>query len=118
MSETTGKNVVSLLEEHVDLAISTVKKLRDEKLQLETEIERLNSDVMQRDARIQELEQLNSEMREEAELTRLATEEERTGIRRQLEGLMAELKEPDGTSENADETESDTEAEVTFTANN
>ena len=31
---------------------------------------------------------------------------------------MTELKEPDGTSENADETESDTEAEVTFTANN
>ena len=80
MSETTGKNVVSLLEEHVDLAISTVKKLRDEKLQFETEIERLNSDVMQRDARIQELEQLNSEMQEAAELTRLTTEEERTGI--------------------------------------
>ena len=52
MSEATGKNVVSLLEEHVDLAISTVKKLRDEKLELEAEIARLNSDVLQRDAKV------------------------------------------------------------------
>ena len=112
MSETTGKNVVSLLEEHVDLAISTVKKLRDEKLELEAEIARLNSDVIQRDARIQELENLNSDMREASELARLATEEERAGIRRQLEGLMSELVEPDRTSENTDVTENNSEAEV------
>lgn len=117
MSETTGKNVVSLLEEHVDLAISTVNKLRDEKLELETEIARLNSDVLQRDARIQELENLNSELREASELARLATEEERAGIRKQLEGLMAGLNEPDGASESADETSEDSEAEVTFRAN-
>lgn len=116
MSETTGKNVVSLLEEHVDLAISTVKTLRDEKLALEAEIARLNSDVIQRDARIQELENLNSEMREASELARLATEEERAGIRRQLEGLMAGLNEPEGTSENADESENNAENELTFKA--
>ena len=114
MSETTGKNVVSLLEEHVDLAISTVKKLRDEKLALEAEISRLNSDVIQRDARIQELESLNSEMREATELARLATEEERAGIRRQLEGLMEGLSEPDGDSENNDESENNSEDELTF----
>ena len=107
MSETTGKNVVSLLEEHVDLAISTVKTLRDEKLALEAEIARLNSDMIQRDARIQELENLNSEMREASE---------RAGIRRQLEGLMAGLNEPEGTSENADEPENNAENELTFKA--
>lgn len=116
MSETTGKNVVSLLEEHVDLAISTVKQLRDEKLALEAEIARLNSDVIQRDARIQELESLNSDMREASELARLATEEERAGIRRQLEGLMDGLSEPDGDSENSDEAAKSSENELTFKA--
>ena len=109
--------MVSLLEEHVDLAITTVKKLRDEKLELEAEIARLNSDVLQRDARIQELENLNSDLREASELTRLATEEERAGIRRQLEGLMTGLVEPDGTSEDTDETSENSETEVMFKAN-
>lgn len=118
MSETTGENVVSLLEEHVDLAISTVNKLRDEKLELEAEIARLNSDIIQRDARIQELEALNSDMRESSELARLATEEERAGIRKQLEGLMAGLNEPDETSENVDASEDSSENELTFKANN
>ncbi len=116
MSETISKNVVSLLEEHVDLAISTVKKLRDEKLALEAEISRLNSDVMQRDARIQELENLNSDMRESSERARLATEEERAGIRKQLEGLMAGLSEPDETSENTEDSEDNSENELTFKA--
>jgi predicted nucleic acid-binding Zn-ribbon protein len=116
MSETTGKNVVSLLEEHVDLAISTVKKLRDEKLELEAEIARLNSDILQRDAKIQELENLNSELREASELARLVTEEERAGIRQQLEGLMAGLVEPDGTSKDTDKTASNSEDEVLFKA--
>ncbi len=116
MSETTGKNVVSLLEEHVDLAIKTVKKLRDQKLELEAEIARLNSDVIQRDARIQELENLNSEMREAAELTRTNTEDERAEIRRQLEGLMEGLAEPDETSESTDDTPDKDEVEVKFKA--
>ena len=118
MSETTGKNVVTLLEEHVDLAISTVKKLRDEKLELEAEVAQLNSNLLQRDAKIQELENLNSELREASELARLATEKERDGIRRQLEGLMAGLNEPDGTSEDAGETTSDSESEILFKAQN
>ncbi len=116
MAETTGKNVVSLLEEHVDLAISTVKKLRDEKLALEAEISRLNSDVIQREARIQELESLNSDMREASELARLATEEERAGIRRQLEDLMEGLSEPNGDSERTDAAENSAENELTFKA--
>lgn len=116
MSETTGKNVVSLLEEHVDLAISTVKKLRDEKLGLEAEIARLNSDVVERDAKIQELENLNSDLREASELARLATEEERAGIRRQLEGLMDGLVEPEGTSAGPDKTADSSEDEVLFKA--
>jgi predicted nucleic acid-binding Zn-ribbon protein len=117
MTEATGKNVVSLLEEHVDLAISTVKKLRNEKLELEAEVARLNSDVLQRDAKIQELESLNSDLRETSELARLATEEERAGIRKQLEGLMAGLNEPDGTSGDTDETSEKSETEVMFKAN-
>lgn len=111
MSETTGKNVVSLLEEHVDHVISTVKTLRDDKLQLEVEIARLNSDLIQRDARIQELETQNNELRE-------ASEEERTRIRKQLEELMDGLAEPDATSDDSDESPTNTEAEVKFTANN
>lgn len=118
MSEATGKNVVSLLEEHVDLAISTVNKLRDEKLALEAEVARLNNDVLQRDAKIQELESLNSDLREASELARLATEEERAGIRKQLEGLMAGLNEPDGTSEGTDATAGSSENEVLFKAQN
>lgn len=110
MSETTGKNVVSLLEEHVDRAISTVKNLRDEKLELEAEIARLNSDVIQRDEKIQELETHINEMQEESE-------EERTGIRRQLEELMECFAEPESTSEKTDGTPTNTEVEVEFSAN-
>ncbi|MDE0635828.1 MAG: hypothetical protein OXI43_08280 [Candidatus Poribacteria bacterium] len=107
---------MSLLEEHVDLAISTVKKLRDEKLGLEAEIARLNSDVVERDAKIQELENLNSDLREASELARLATEEERAGIRRQLEGLMDGLVEPEGASAGPDKTADSSEDEVLFKA--
>ncbi len=118
MSENTGKNVVSLLEEHVDLAISTVNKLRDEIVQHETEIARLNSEVVQRDAKIQELENLNSELKEASELARLAAEEEREGIRKQLEGLMVGLIEPDGTSVSTNDAEETSETEVLFKATN
>ena len=118
MSEITGKNVVSLLEEHVDHAISTVNKLREEKLALEAEIAQLNSDLNQRNARIEELENLNSEMREASELARLAAEREREEIRQQLTGLMAGLAEPEGVGKNADEAADDSESEVLFRAKN
>ena len=118
MSETTGKTVVTLLEEHVDHAISTVKKLREDKLELEAEIARLNNDVIQRDARIEDLEKLNSDMREASELARLAAEEEREGIRKHLEGLMAGLAEPEGTAKNTEKTLENEEAQVMFKANN
>ncbi len=118
MSETSNKNVVAILEEHVEHAISTVKTLRDQKLELEAEVARLNNDLMQRDAKIQELETEISEMKETSELTRQASEEERAAIRRQLEGLMLGLAEPDGNESQVEEISGNTENEVTFTRKN
>ena len=88
MSETFEQSIVSHLEEHVELAISTVQKLRAEKLELEAEIARLNSDVLQRDTKIQVLETRNSELEEELNLERLGTSQERSEIKERLEGLM------------------------------
>lgn len=114
MSETTGKNVVSLLEEHVDHAISTVNTLRKQKLGLEAEVAGLTNDVIQRDSKIVELENLISEMKEASELARLATEDERSEIRRQLEGLMQGLDEPDSNESETEEISKDSENEVMF----
>ena len=91
MSESPEKNVVALLEEHVELAISTVRQLRAEKLELEAEIARLNGDVLQRDARIQELEASHSELNEAYEYEKRTAQEERAGIRQRLEELMTVL---------------------------
>lgn len=82
------QSIVSLLEERVELAISTVQQLRAEKLELEAEIARLNSDLLQRDAQIQDLEGRNSDLREELDSERAATSDERSEIRERLEGLM------------------------------
>ena len=88
MSESLEQSIVSLLEEHVELAISTVQQLRAEKLDLEAEIARLNSDVLQRDAQIQELENRNSELKGELDLERSTTSQERADVRERLENLM------------------------------
>ena len=88
MSESFEQSIVSLLEEHVELAISTVQQLRADKLDLEAEIARLNSDVLQRDAQIQELENRNSELKEELDLERSTTSQERADVRERLENLM------------------------------
>ena len=88
MSETLEQSIVALLEERVELAISTVQQLRTQKLELEAEIARLNNDVLQRDARIQELEDQSSDLREELNSERSATSEERSEIRERLAGLM------------------------------
>ncbi len=110
MSESFEQSIVSLLEEHVELAISTVQELRAEKLELEAEIARLNSDVLQRDTKIQELETRNSELEEELDLERLATTQERSEVRERLEGLMSVLAA-------SNETEGpDTGDEIAFTA--
>jgi len=82
------QSIVSLLEERVELAISTVQQLRTDKLELEAEIARLNSDLLQRDAQIQDLEDRNSDLREELDAERAATSNERSEIRERLEGLM------------------------------
>ena len=86
MSE--GQSIVLLLEERVELAISTVQQLRATKLELEAEIARLNSDLLQRAAQIQDLEDRNSDLREELDSERAATSDERSEIRERLEGLM------------------------------
>ena len=82
------QSIVALLEERVELAISTVQRLRAEKLELEAEIARLNSDLLQRDAQIQDLEGRNSDLREELDSERTSASDERSEIRERLEGLM------------------------------
>ena len=110
MSETFEQSIVSHLEEHVELAISTVQKLRAEKLELEAEIARLNNSVLQRDTKIQELETQNSDLEEELNLERLGTSQERSEIKERLEGLMNVLAA-------SNETEApDTGDEIAFTA--
>ena len=101
------QSIVSLLEERVELAISTVQQLRTEKLELEAEIARLNNDLLQRDAQIQDLEDRNIDLREELDSERTATSDERSEIRERLEGLMDVLIASDEDSE-------DTEDEIDF----
>ena len=101
------QSIVSLLEERVELAISTVQQLRTKKLELEAEVARLNNDLLQRDAQIQDLEDRNSDLREELDAERTATSDERSEIRERLEGLMDVLIASDEDSE-------DTENEIDF----
>lgn len=111
MSESFEQSIVSLLEEHVELAISTVQQLRAEKLDLEAEIARLNSDVLQRDAQIQELENRNSDLEGELDLERSTTSQERADVRERLESLMDVLA-----ASNESATDTDTDDEIAFTA--
>jgi chromosome segregation ATPase len=121
MAESLEQSIVSLLEEHVELAISTVQELRTEKLELEAEIARLNSDVVQRDAEIQTLEARNRDLEEELNLERLAISQERADVRERLEGLMNVLA---ASNEEASDTgtdremEPDTGPEIAFTVRN
>lgn len=117
MTESPEKNVVALLEEHVELAIATVQKLRAEKLELEAEIARLTSDVLQRDAQIQELETRNSNLNEAYELEKLTAQEERAGIRQRLEELMAVLADTSeaGEDDAAASADEETEESIVFT---
>lgn len=88
MSEVFEQSIVALLEERVELAISTVQELRANKLELEAEIARLNNVVLQREAQIQELESNNNGLRSELDSERSTTSEERSEIRERLAGLM------------------------------
>lgn len=117
MTESPEKNVVALLEEHVELAIATVQKLRAEKLELEAEIARLTSDVLQRDAQIQELETRNSNLNEAYELEKLTAQEERAGIRQRLEELMTVLADTSeaGEDDAAASADEETEESIVFT---
>ena len=107
MSDALEQSIVSLLEERVELAISTVQELRAEKLELEAEIARLNNDLLQRDAQIQDLEDRNSDLREELDSERAAVSDERSEIRERLEGLMDVLVA-------SDESSVDINDEITF----
>ncbi len=109
MSDALEQSIVSLLEERVELAISTVQELRADKLELEAENARLNSGLLQRDAQIQDLEDRNSDLREELDSERAATSDERSEIRERLEGLMDVLIA-------SDESPVDTNNEITFEA--
>ena len=97
------QSIVSLLEERVELAISTVQQLRTKKLELEAEIARLNNDLLQRDAQIQDLEDRNSDLTEELDSERIATSDERAEIRERLEGLMDVLIASDEDSEDIED---------------
>ncbi len=118
MSDALEQSIVSLLEERVELAISTVQQLRAEKLELEAEIARLNSDLLQRHAQIQDLEDRHSDLSDELDAERAATSDERSEIRERLEGLMDVLiasdEDPVGTEDEidfkVDHDESDAEA--------
>jgi chromosome segregation ATPase len=107
MSDALEQSIVSLLEERVELAISTVQQLRAEKLELEAEISRLTSDLLQRDGEIQNLEDRNSDLKEELGSERAATSDERSEIRERLAGLMDVLIA-------SDESPVDTNDEITF----
>ena len=109
MAESLEQSIVSLLEEHVELAISTVQELRADKLELEAEIARLNGEVVQRDGQIQQLEGRNRQLEEELNLERLAISQERTDVRERLEGLMDVL---------AASNEAETGPEIDFTVRN
>lgn len=109
MSDALEQSIVSLLEERVELAISTVQELRAEKLELEAEIARLNSDLLQRDAQIQDLEDRNSNLTEELDSERASVSDERSEIRERLEGLMDVLV-------TSDENSVDINEEITFEA--
>ena len=121
MAESLEQSIVSLLEEHVELAISTVQELRADKLELEAEIARLNNEVVQRDAQIQKLEDRNRDLEEELNLERLAISQERTDVRERLEGLMdvlAASNETETDTGKATESESDTGPEIDFSVRN
>ncbi len=105
MSDTFEQSIVSLLEEHVEHAITTVQQLREQKLQLETEIASLNSAVAQRDAQIQELENEYLALQEELDNERSSTSVERSKIRERLVGLMDALNTSEA-SHGSTETES------------
>lgn len=113
MAESLEQSIVSLLEEHVELAISTVQELRADKLELEAEIARLNNEVAQRDAQIQRFEERNRDLEEELNLERLAISQERTDVRERLEGLMNVLA-----ASNEAEAEVETVPEMDFTIHN
>ena len=119
MAESLEQSIVSLLEEHVELAISTVQELRADKLELEAEIARLNSDVVQRDGQIQQLEERIRQLEEELNLERLAISQERTDVRERLEGLMNVLAASnEAEAEAGSEVEAETGPEMDFIVQN
>lgn len=109
MLEDLRENVLTLLEERVERAIETIKRLREEKLAFESENNQLRNELDQRDVQIQNLEQRNAELnhfeseimvlQNEREQERLEVDKEKTEIRERLEGLMTMLNNVENRSE-------------------
>ena len=109
MLEDLRENVLTLLEERVERAIETIKRLREEKLAFESENNQLRNELDQRDVQIQNLEQRNAELnhfeseiaviRNEREQERLEVDKEKAEIRERLEGLMTMLNNVENRSE-------------------
>ncbi len=115
MLEDLRENVLTLLEERVERAIETIKRLREEKLALESENNQLRNELDHRDVQIQNLEQRNAELnhfeseilalRNEREQERLDVDKEKAEVRERLEGLMTMLNNVENRSESQEAAE-------------
>ena len=109
MLEELRDNVLSLLEERVELAINTIQSLREDKLPLESKISQLQDELQQKEERIQDLENRNQELlhvesdlkqlQEARDQERDEIDREKTEIRERIEGLMTMLNGVNGRQE-------------------
>ena len=109
MLEELRDNVLSLLEERVELAINTIQSLREDKLSLESQISQLQGELQQKEEWIQDLENRNQELlhvesdlkqlQEARDQERDEIDREKTEIRERIEGLMTMLNGVNGRQE-------------------
>ena len=128
MLENLRENVLTLLEERVERAIETIKRLREEKLTLESENNQLRNELDHRDVQIQNLEQRNAELnhfeseilvlRNEREQERLDVDKEKAEVRERLEGLMTMLNNVENRSESQEAAQPSVPDYTSETANN
>lgn len=112
MLEELRDNVLSLLEERVELAINTIQSLREDKLALESQISQLQGELQQKEEWIQDLENRNQELlhveadlkqlQEERDQERDEIDKEKIEIRERIEGLMTMLSGVNGRHEELD----------------
>ena len=109
MLEELRDNVLSLLEERVELAINTIQSLREDKLSLESQISQLQGELQQKEEWIHDLENRNQELlhvesdlkqlQEARDQERDEIDREKTEIRERIEGLMTMLNGVNGRQE-------------------